>query len=295
MKIILVTNTEPRHLFWINSLSNEWDVKGVVFVRPINRKIKPKYNNFLHRCLWLFLHGFSYVFNKIVKNSIFYNFKEIEKNYFPYTFAKTNKHLAEKNIEVFNCNDINSVKTIQWLNNLEPDIVCFLGGDIVKKIFFDSINALVLNYHSGLSPFFNGSATIYQAYINANPSMCGGTLMIMNEKIDGGNILAYHLPSICVSDTPNLIFLKNIRGAAEIYSLFLQYYNEKKTYSSIPQLTSMLYFKSNDWTIYHDLKYISKLKIKQKNLRDNFNIIAYDCEKKDINWLLPELLKKVLT
>ena len=37
--------------------------------------------------------------------------------------------------------------------------------------------------------------TISFAFANGHISLCGGTLMIINEKVDGGHILA-HLPPL---------------------------------------------------------------------------------------------------
>ena len=54
----------------------------------------------------------------------------------------------------------------------------------------------MLNFHSGVSPLYNGSATILFAFANGHVHLCGGTLMTMSPVVDGGDVLAHFLPAI---------------------------------------------------------------------------------------------------
>ena len=103
----------------------------------------------------------------------------------------------------------------------------FLGGDIIKNEFINSFK-YCFNFHSGISPFFNGNKTNFNACANFRPNFVGGTLMRMSEKIDGGDILMHYLPEINYNDNPGSLFVKGIIGAVEMYTYLLSDINNHK-------------------------------------------------------------------
>lgn len=77
---------------------------------------------------------------------------------------------------------MNSTNTIKLIKENNLDVICFLGGDITKKDFINSTK-LCLNYHSGLSPFYNGNKTNFHAVSDFRPNFAGGTLMKIKAKV----------------------------------------------------------------------------------------------------------------
>ncbi|NJO34095.1 MAG: hypothetical protein HC869_14095 [Rhodospirillales bacterium] len=94
---------------------------------------------------------------------------------------------------------------------------------------------LILNFHSGISPIYNGSSTISFAFANGHPHLCGGTLMKMNAAVDGGEILAHYLPSVAAKDSPASLFMKTVGGAATLYERILDTCAAGLPLRSIPQ------------------------------------------------------------
>jgi methionyl-tRNA formyltransferase len=111
---------------------------------------------------------------------------------------------------------------VDLLKSLRPDATICLGGPIVPGAFIGA-SPLTLNFHSGISPIYNGSSSAEFAFANGHPHLCGGTLMKMNAAVDGGEILAHFLPAVEGGDSPSSLFAKIVMGAATTYDRVLAY------------------------------------------------------------------------
>ncbi len=149
---------------------------------------------------------------------------------------------------------VNSPTAVKLMEDNEIDVVCFLGGDLARADFINSPRMACLNIHSGLSPFYNGSSSSVWAVAEGRPNFSGITLMHMNERIDGGRVIAHHLPSITADDTAASLFVKGVKGAVELYCASIKQLEDGTMFDGIPQQRSFKYTTGMDWTIYQDLK-----------------------------------------
>jgi hypothetical protein len=146
--------------------------------------------------------------------------------------------------------DVNSAEALAHLRGLQPDVVVCLGGPIYRKPLIEAV-PLMVNFHSGISPLYNGSSTIAFAFANGHPHLCGGTLMLMSATVDGGDILAHYLPAIERGDDPATLFAKTVKGAADATDAFLSHVEGGGSFTSSPQPPPLFYYRGADWTIYH--------------------------------------------
>lgn len=252
MKVLLVTNKSNHHKYWVYKLYSKFDIVGICHPdsKP-NRKILIR-NLKKRGFIFSLLKFLSFFYHKFSKDS----FTKKLSNYQNEFFSKAaNLYEAIPQDIIYTVDNINSDTSIKKAKELNPDVICFLGGDIVKKEFLSVAKIVTLNYHSGVSPFYNGSGTTFSAVADSRPNFCGGTLMTMNERIDGGAILAHYLTPISETDDSSKLFLKGIRGAVKAYSLVLEHIS--KTASAPKGFTqgrSVKYCTSSEWTIYQDIK-----------------------------------------
>ena len=120
-----------------------------------------------------------------------------------------------------NC-DVRDSRLHEFLRSLCPDVTLCLGGPVYPRTFIDA-SPLTLNFHSGVSPIYNGTASIHFAFANGHPHLCGGTVMMMSGDVDGGRILGHYLPAIDRGDSPDSLFSKTVRGASVMYARILEY------------------------------------------------------------------------
>jgi len=149
--------------------------------------------------------------------------------------------------------DINGDEGVSLVRELDPDAVVCLGGPVYRKPLIEACRR-IFNFHSGISPLYNGASTILFAFANGHPHLCGGTLMTMSTTVDGGDILGHYLPSIEPSDTPATLFTKTVGGAAEIYLDFLRHLEATGAFSGCPQPPPLFYYRAADWTVYQSVR-----------------------------------------
>jgi folate-dependent phosphoribosylglycinamide formyltransferase PurN len=145
--------------------------------------------------------------------------------------------------------DINAEDFIERLRDLDVDVVVCSGGPIYRAPLLRSVK-LMLNYHTGISPLYNGTHTIWWPYANGQPRLCGGTLMVMNEAVDGGNMLAHYFPPVTSDDSPTRLFCKAIQGGARLYNEVLADIRCGKPLATVAQPQPLFYCRGIDWTLH---------------------------------------------
>jgi len=148
--------------------------------------------------------------------------------------------------------DINGAEGLALLESLAPDVVVCSGGPIYREPLIRRAG-IMLNFHTGISPIYNGSLTIYWTYANRQPWLTGGTLMRMSPVVDGGDVLAHYLPPIEAGDTPATQFMRCIAGGIELYDRFLTDLSQGKPFVAVPQGPPFLLYYTHDWTIQQNL------------------------------------------
>jgi folate-dependent phosphoribosylglycinamide formyltransferase PurN len=107
---------------------------------------------------------------------------EIKKNY---SFEET----PLDRDKVINVTSVNDIKCIEELRRLSPDIVIVNGTRIISKNVLDSVNAVFINMHTGITPQYRGVHGGYWAMVNKDPAHFGVTVHLVDKGIDTGNIL----------------------------------------------------------------------------------------------------------
>jgi len=172
---------------------------------------------------------------------------EAENRFFPNVAAAYDQVVAPVAVRV---QDVNAEATLQLVREARADVVLCFGGPIYRAGLVDACR-LMINFHSGVSPLYNGASTIMFAFANGHIHLCGGTLMTMSSRIDGGDILGHYLPSIEAEDTPATLFIKTVRGAAEAADGFLAHLARVGSFAKCPQPAPLFYYTSGDWTAHY--------------------------------------------
>lgn len=251
LRIVILTGSLPHHKYFCLNLAKNFEVLGVFTSSGKSYGFKDKINKLVKE---IKASGVMYTAmrwsGKKVGTPIKHNYIVEEKVYFPDVDHRFARELAEL---VSNVDDINSEATISKISGLFPDVVVCLGGVIYSRRLIESV-PLMLNWHSGISPIYNGACSGEFAFANGHPNLTGGTLMVINPKVDGGDILAHYFTDIERGDTPAKLFIKTVRAAPNVYTRFLNYLKDNKPYVAVEQTPAVFNTTTSDWTIYHSLK-----------------------------------------
>lgn len=167
----------------------------------------------------------------------------------PRADAEYERHVAPVAREV---DDVNSPEGVRLLASVEPDVVVCSGGPIYRAPLIAAA-PLMLNFHTGISPIYNGAYTVYWTFANGQPHLTGGTLMKMSLVVDGGDVLGHYLPAVEPGDTPGIQFVKTIMGGAAMYNRFLDDLAAGRPYVALPQGAPFRRYFIDEWTPFQPL------------------------------------------
>jgi len=247
MRVLIVTGQQPHHKNLCVQLARAHEVVGILHPSAIP---KAQASRLLTR---LRKHGFAWTALNVAG--------QIGRRKLERAFSENGTELADSVAEFdrfptkvrHTVDDFGSQSNLNRLKSLAPDVVVCMGGPVYPEAFIQSC-PLVLNFHSGISPVYNGTASIWFAFANGHPQWCGGTLMTMNTVVDGGDILGHYLPEISETDNPASLFRKTTLGAAEMYSNLLDRLEQSSGFMRVPQTRPLFYFRGIDWTLTHTLQ-----------------------------------------
>jgi hypothetical protein len=185
-------------------------------------------------------------------------FHHSERESFPYA-EEAYRRIPQKLIHFVS--NINSPETVKKISDLEPDAVLCLGGPVYRQPLIEAV-PIMLNFHTGFSPLYNGADTISFAFANGHINLCGGTMMVMSEKVDAGDILAHYLPAIEPGDTPTSVSMRIFAAVPRVYLDFLTHLAGGKSFARCTQPPALFYCRGRDWTVVH-------AKRAQRYIRDN--------------------------
>lgn len=174
-------------------------------------------------------------------------FEEAERRFFP---NAESDYVAFASPLARRIDDINSEEGVNLIRNTDADVVVCLGGPIYRPPLIEACTSMI-NFHSGISPIYNGASTIMFAFANGHFRLCGGTLMTMSPVVDGGDILAHYLPALHEDDTPATLFMKTVGGAADVTHRFIADVERSGSFTKVSQPPPLFICTSAGWTVYH--------------------------------------------
>lgn len=84
---------------------------------------------------------------------------------------------------------VNSQTTRNLLEAIQPRVVVVNGTRIIGKETLESVNAIFINTHAGITPLYRGVHGAYWALAEGRPDLVGTTVHLVDKGIDTGNII----------------------------------------------------------------------------------------------------------
>ena len=259
---IVTTRAEAYHRHLCAAIAKRFDVVGVLHPAPTRRSgglFDPGAHRRAIEKRGLAFHILQKLASNKVKSfgwSIARDVAAAEAQFFPHADADYEAHVAPKARLV---EDVNSPDSVRMLTDMKADVAIVSGGPILKKALIDAA-PLMLNYHTGISPLYNGSESVFWTFANGQPHLTGGTLMTMNAGVDAGDMLAHYLPTVEAGDTPGRQFMKTIAGGVELYARFLDHLAAGRPFVAAPQGRPFHYTVSADWSVHQNLVIARRVK-----------------------------------
>lgn len=85
---------------------------------------------------------------------------------------------------------VNAPEAIVALRAASPKVVVVNGTRIIAQKVLESVPAVFINTHAGITPKYRGAHGAYWALANGDPDRCGVTIHVVDPGIDTGAIVA---------------------------------------------------------------------------------------------------------
>ncbi len=112
---------------------------------------------------------------------------------------------------------LNGSEALATLDSLQPDIIAVYGTALITPAVIARARLAALNMHTGISPRYRGSDTVFWPLHNREPEWIGTTIHELDPGIDSGPILATVRPSIDPDDDEDTLFAKCVMVGATAY------------------------------------------------------------------------------
>lgn len=96
-------------------------------------------------------------------------------------------------VRIIHVESANDPRTIGILRSLAPKVVVVNGTQILSKDLLDSVDAVFINMHAGITPKYRGVHGGYWALANGDEKNAGVTVHFVDTGIDTGKVL-YQAP-----------------------------------------------------------------------------------------------------
>jgi methionyl-tRNA formyltransferase len=111
----------------------------------------------------------------------------------------------------------NSRESLSLLRSIEPDVIAVYGTAMIRPPVIALARKAIINMHTGLSPFYRGSDTIFWALHDERLDLVGVTIHLLDPGIDSGAIISATRLSIDPTDNEDSLFAKAVVVGAERY------------------------------------------------------------------------------
>lgn len=235
LKIVWIGGNHPRHLYYLSKINETFPISGAIIetregdtssrvpVVPTHLNERDKKNFITH----------------------FENRFKAEEKYF--SDSKTPSCPLLSIIK----DELNSDKTIQFIQSISPDIVLTFGCHMIKDPLMTKLPIHTINLHGGLSPRYRGVATMFWPFYFLEPNHVGATFHYLTSAPDAGAIIHQSIPKLEYGDKIHDVACKTIISASDDIVKLLSVFKKEGCWKKIDQKSSGRNFLYNDFKSEH--------------------------------------------
>ncbi len=262
IKIVILTHSEDRHYYYCNQIIEKTgNVIGVVTGgKVVHRSRKEKLQRLIkrkeigyyvrNRCLDLMFRS---------AGNMFWREKQAtEKRFFGGSaahFQTHHRHLTLAHVDDAH-RSINTRHYVETIKAAQPDVIVVMGTCMLGKRIIKSA-PVVLNMHTGLSPYYRGGHTNMWPILEGDFGYFGVTIHKMSLGIDSGDIVFTQRPDIAEEDTCSDINAKCIVLGTDLMIKALKRL-ESGALETVEQWTEGKLFFDRDMNHYTAYRYFKK-------------------------------------
>ncbi len=214
IRVVVVVSHDPSDLYFANQLMRRLNVVGMLLENqqhtPENSSIIIKALKIIYKPHIFIKKSYGAILKRTRRKYAVYNRPENAVNF----GAQGQRIMATENCKILHAtgiNNINAPEYIEWIKNIEPDIIAVCGASIFKENILQIPGKGTLNLHGGLSQRYRGLFTTDWAIYNEEPQYIGATIHYISSGIDDGDVIYQGRPEVTLKDNPNSLYVKVVK------------------------------------------------------------------------------------
>ena len=231
IKIAWIGGSHSRHLYFLNQINNKFQLIGGILEKRENSMPEPPDS-----------------ISELDRKNFIRHFKQRdlnEKKYFG------NQDIPKIHILNVKENELNSEKSVQFINKLNPDLVIIFGCGLIKNPLFNVLPVNSINLHLGLSPRYRGSATLFWPFYFLEPNLAGTTFHYIVDEPDAGDIIHQSVPILETGDGIHDVSCKAVITATKDAIKLIEIFKSKMFFKRFKQRATGKNFLTNDFKPQH--------------------------------------------
>jgi methionyl-tRNA formyltransferase len=148
---------------------------------------------------------------------------------------------------------INSPKTIEIIETLQPDLIVVNGTRIISKKVLNAVKCRLINTHVGITPAYRGVHGAYWALVNNDAKNAGVTVHFVDAGIDTGGIIAQANIQITKDDNFITYPVKQLAEGILILNKAISKYFDDSIIVEPEKGNSQLYYHPTIWQYLYNL------------------------------------------
>ena len=219
-KIVIWCGAAPNQKALANKISKRFNIAGIVIASTIKGRKKRRIRELP-----------AIILDRIRFRKIYTSWKCLMKFY-------NDRYQAWPQVPILKVDDINSIKVIEFTENIQPDLVAVSGTALIKEPLLKVKTKIgIINLHTGLSPYVKGGPNCTNWCIANNTwHLIGNTIMWLNSGIDAGNIITNETIDIRAAEDLKKAHIQVMEHAHDLYLRTIYYlFSGDPPYQSVSQ------------------------------------------------------------
>lgn len=211
--IVMLTGDGPEHKYVANLICSRYEVAAIIVVgaqarqsmrQRLSKIFRRGLLNFLDKALWrVFLlvthdkEAHAAALREVLGEGSCSEFREKEK--------------------VIRMTSPDTEELVRVVDGFHPAIIAVYGTYKIPDAVLGVAQNLAINMHTGISPFYRGTACAFWPIVENEPEKVGATVHECTSKLDGGAIFFSASATLYKGDNLHTIFARAVKVGAQGY------------------------------------------------------------------------------
>ena len=206
--LVLLTRDDLEHRYVANRLCATLDIEHIFVDRkPIRANVRRAWE-----------HGAGHFISKAARRFFLYAIRDKQTREKVLRQMLNGSDSLSMPHKVRMIEDINSPELASLVREVNPTVILVYGTSVIKNRVLNLAQDICLNMHTGISPYYRGTACTFWPVVTGELHMLGATIHECTSRIDGGKIFEVVHVTCVPGDNLHAVFARTVIAGAEAYS-----------------------------------------------------------------------------